>query len=104
MRNYRSRLDIIANILEVADQNASKTRIMYQANLNYKVLQKYLKEVTVASLISFKKVDGYFVLTPKGKLFLEIYNDYAKMRKRVEKRLRDVYKKRTNLEELCSNK
>ena len=102
--NYRSRLDIIADILQVVSQNAKKTQIMYQANLSYKVLQRYLKNITAASLISFETAEQCYVLTQKGQEFLEAYRDYAKTTKSVEKRLNDVGNKKKNLEELCSNK
>jgi predicted transcriptional regulator len=52
--NYRSKLDIIADILVVARNDAKRTQIMYQANLSYKVLVKYLDEVVDSSLISFE--------------------------------------------------
>ncbi len=103
MGNYRSRLDIIADILQVASQNAKKTQIMYQANLSYKVLQRYLKDVTEASLISFETEEQCYVLTRKGEEFLAAYKDYTKTNKSIEKRLNDVDDKKRSLEELCSN-
>jgi predicted transcriptional regulator len=102
--SYRVRLDIIADILQVASQNAKKTQIMYQANLSYKVLQKYLKEVTAASLISFETAEQCYVLTQKGQDFLEAYKDYDKTNKSIEKRLNDIDNKKKNLEGLCANK
>lgn len=102
--NYRGRLDIIADILQVASQNAKKTQIMYQANLSYKVLQRYLRDITAASLISFKTAEQCYVLTPKGQEFLEAYKDYAKTNRSIEKRLNDFGNQKKNLEELCSNK
>ena len=104
MGNYRNRLEIIADILQVASQNAKKTQIMYQANLSYKVLKKYLREMTVASLIRFETTDQLFVITQKGKDFLEAYRDYSKTSKIAEKRLNDVNNKKKGLEELCANK
>jgi len=101
--NYRRRLDIIADILQVTSQNAKKTQIMYQANLSYKVLLRYLKDLTAASLINFETAEQCYVLTQKGQEFLEEYKDYAKTNKRIEKRLNDVDSKKKSLEELCSN-
>ena len=54
MVNYRDRLDIIADILNVVSREAKKTQIMYQANLSYKVLQRYLNEIVDASLVTFE--------------------------------------------------
>jgi len=101
--NYRGRLDIIADILQVASQNAKKTQIMYQANLSYKVLQRYLRNITAASLISFKTAEQCYVLTPKGCEFLEAYKNYSEINKSVEKYLIDVCNKKKSLEDLCAN-
>ena len=104
MGNYRGKLDIIADILQVVRQNAKKTQIMYQANLSYKVMQRYLSDITAASLISFEATEQCYVLTPKGQDFLEAYKDFDKTNKSIEKRLNDVDSKKKNLEELCSNR
>jgi predicted transcriptional regulator len=102
--SYRRRLDIIADILQVVSQNAKKTQIMYQANLSYKVLQRYLRNITAASLIDYESIEQCYVLTPKGQEFLEAYKEYAKTNKSIEKRLNDVNNKKKCLEELCSNR
>jgi len=102
--NYRGRIDIIADILQVVSQNAKKTQIMYQANLSYKVLQRYLRDITKASLIRFDTAERCYVITQKGQDFLEDYKDYVKTNKSIEKRLNDIGSKKKNLEKLCSNK
>ena len=103
MGNYRGRLDIIADILKVVSHNAKKTQIMYQANLSYKVLQRYLRNITAASLIDFEDAEQCYVLTPKGQEFLEAYKVYAETNKSIEKRLNDVNNKKKCLQDLCSN-
>jgi predicted transcriptional regulator len=102
--SYRGRLDIIADMLQVARGKAKKTQIMYQANLSYKVFQRYLAEVVEASLISFKSSEQQYVITPKGQEFLETYKDYAKTTKSIEKRLDEICSKKKILENLCSNR
>jgi predicted transcriptional regulator len=101
--NYRGRLDIIADILHVVSGNARKTQIMYQANLSYKVLQKYLAEITGASLISFEDKRRCYILTAKGREFLDAYQEYFKTNRQVEKRVDDVRTKKNVLEKLCSS-
>jgi predicted transcriptional regulator len=101
---YRSRLDIIADILLVANRNAKKTQIMYQANLSYRVLTRYLREIIEAPLICFEHEKQCYMLTEKGREFLEAYKKYSKRHRNVEKQLNDVRNKRKVLEELCSNK
>jgi len=45
MGKYRDRLQIIADMLSVVRGGAKKTHIMYQANLSYTLLGRYLSEV-----------------------------------------------------------
>jgi len=101
--NYRSKLDITADILNVVSHNAKKTKIMYEANLSYKLLTRYLAEALESSLIHFDPKDKCYVLTPKGREFLEKYQDYLRHNHRAEKVLNDVNAKRKSLEELCSD-
>ena len=101
MVNYRDRLDIIADILNVASREAKKTQIMYQANLSYKVLQRYLGEIVTASLISFENNKQIYMLTGKGHEYLDAYKEYARYSKTMEKRLNDFSTKRKILENLC---
>ena len=104
MGSYRGKFEIIADILQVVSQNARKTQIMYQANLSYTVLQRYLRSITAASLIGFETADQRYVLTSKGQEFIEAYKDYAKTNKSIQKRLNDVNDKKKTLEELCSSR
>jgi predicted transcriptional regulator len=102
LTTYRSRMEIIADILHVVSREAKKTQIMYQANLSYKLLAKYLTEVRKAYLISFEKKKGCYVLTSKGTEFLERYKEYSKRNRHIEKQLDDVNVERRVLEKLCS--
>jgi predicted transcriptional regulator len=74
MRKNRNRLKIIAAILTACNSGNCKTRIMRQANLSYKLLEKYLHIVSRLGLVN---VDGQkYHLTEKGKEFLEKYNHF----------------------------
>jgi predicted transcriptional regulator len=95
-------MEIIADILHVVSREAKKTQIMYQANLSYRLLSKYLMEVRKAYLISFQTEKRCYVLTSKGMEFLERYKEYSKRNKHVEKQLNDVNVERRVLERLCS--
>ena len=103
---YRRKLDIIADMLLVAGSGngAKKTQIMYRANLSYKLLTKYLDEMRRTYLLSFERKQRHYVLTSKGKQFLEVYKEYAKRTKDAEKHLNDVNGKKRMLENLCSRK
>jgi predicted transcriptional regulator len=101
MGKYRSRLQIVADILWVVSRNDSvkKTKIMYLANLSWKFLNRYLDELVEAGLISFGSSDCY-VVTAKGKLFLERFSEYSKRREMVEGYLSDLEKEKRLLENM----
>lgn len=98
---YRDRFAIIADILEAVSKNAKKTQIMYQANLSYRVLQKYLADITNASLIYYTPEQQCYKLTDRGQEFIEIYKQYCRHSKNVEKRLNYLNNSRRTLEGFC---
>ena len=72
----RSRFDIIAAILISAmNKWATKTQIMYKANLSFKQLQKYMKFLMSSGLIRVSDTNRgrHFRTTPKGIRFLKDY-------------------------------
>ena len=99
----RGRLEIVKDVLSIAVARVKKTRIMYQANLSYKLLTRYLTEIRKACLIRFEHGERCYVLTSKGKEFLEKYTEYSKRNRHVERQLNDVHTKRKVLEKLCSS-
>ena len=100
MVTYRGKLDIAADILNVVSRKPKKTQIMFQANLSYQVLQKYLTELTGASLICFEGEHQCYSLTIKGQQFLDAYRKYLKTHRYVEKALNDINGKKAELEKL----
>ncbi len=97
MGKYRGRLQIIADILTVVKDGAKKTRVMYQANLSYTLLTRYLGEVLEAGLVSYDEGDCYR-LTSMGESFLGRFNEYSKRCDRVEEQLNNVKDAKTVLE------
>jgi predicted transcriptional regulator len=67
----RGKLDIIAEILLFCEQQKTKTRIMYNANLNYSQLKSHINALTSQGLLE-KKLNKY-VTTERGYRFLEIF-------------------------------
>jgi predicted transcriptional regulator len=102
--NYRRRIDIIADILHVASGGAKQTQIMYQANLSYRLLIKYLSIVRKAYLLSFERRGRCYMVTSKGRDFLEMYKEYSRRNRYVEKHLNDARSKKKTLESLCSRR
>jgi len=72
MSARRNDFEIMAEILQIAKSGANRTKIVYRANINFKLLKYYLVELEKADLI---KVDGGIKTTEKGKGFLNCYRD-----------------------------
>jgi predicted transcriptional regulator len=102
MSKYRDRLQIIADILSIVSGGAKKTRIMYQANLSYRLLCRYLNEVLDAGLVNFEN-DKSYLLTPRGKEFLTRHEEYSKRCKSLEEHLHHIDHEKIALEKLCPN-
>ncbi len=102
MGSYRNRLDIIADILRVVVNNEKtiKTRIMYQANLSYELLKKYLAEVLKSDLVRLDPAEKFYVITCKGEKFLDEYKKYARQNMRLEEKLNEFNNTRDSLEKL----
>lgn len=73
----RSRLGIIADILDAAMNGAVKTRIMYNANVNFVQFNDYLECLLEAQLIRTitRRRKTIYKTTEKGKLLLHRFNE-----------------------------
>ena len=95
---YRSKTDIIGNILEAVnrsgcDTGLTKSKIMYSVFLSYAQLQGYLSDLVQKGLLEQyqKEIEGkrikkkqrsfnyYYRITDKGRRFLQIYRDLSEM-------------------------
>jgi len=70
----RSGLDICADILEIARMGAKKTHIVYKANLNFKIVERYLRWLMERGLLE-REGDRLYVTTEEGLRFLERYRE-----------------------------
>lgn len=70
---YRSRTEIVSNILEAANGGATKTKIMYKGFLSYAQLKEYLAVLVHNGLLEYKEAEAKFNTTSKGLTFLTIY-------------------------------
>jgi predicted transcriptional regulator len=73
MMKYRSRTEIVSNILEAANGSATKTKIMYRAFLSYAQLKEYLAVLLENGLLEHVEGNGTFKTTSKGLKFLGVY-------------------------------
>ena len=68
----RSNLEIAAEILKLARKGAKKTRIVYGANLNFKMLEEYLEKLKKSGLITNSPDNDRLIkTTEKGREYLQ---------------------------------
>jgi len=76
---YRSRTDIISQILQSANGGTTKTRIMYNAYLSYAQLKEYLAVLSESGLIEYLPEDRTYKTTTKGLSFIQMYNKIGQL-------------------------
>ena len=69
----RNDLDICADILRIAQTGAKKTRIVYQANLNFKIVKKYIVRLIDNGLLDPAGDTRLYTTTNRGWDFLTQY-------------------------------
>ena len=65
----RTRMEIVAGIIKVCGQPATKTRIVYQVNLNFLMLEQYLQKYLLKHEL-LEQEGRAFKATEKGKQWL----------------------------------
>ncbi|MEA2090612.1 MAG: winged helix-turn-helix domain-containing protein, partial [Thermoproteota archaeon] len=77
----RDRLQIMAQILQIAKHGSLKTTIMYKANLSFAQLNKYLKLLLNLELLEAKNQNGRTVYktTKKGFKYLKSYEEIKEL-------------------------
>jgi predicted transcriptional regulator len=71
---HRSKLEIIAEILETANSSKSiQAKIMHRVYLSYPQLKEYLALLLENGLIEYRQTDRIYRTTSRGMRFLEIY-------------------------------
>ena len=74
MTQYRTKLDIWADIIKTCNGGIKKTRLVYGANINFTTVRKYLRDMMEKELV-IKTANNCYIPTNKGMLFLEHYNN-----------------------------
>ncbi|KKM87434.1 hypothetical protein LCGC14_1268970 [marine sediment metagenome] len=69
----RDSKDIDAAILRIAETRVKKTQIVYQANLNFKIVKRYLARL-IDDQGYLEQEDDLFQTTTRGKEFLLRYD------------------------------
>ena len=98
----RSSLEIVHDMLSVATVSSRKTRILYDAHLNFRLLEKYLKILLENDLLKIVD-DSCYLVTLKGKNFLLKYKEYVERCKRISEEINDIRKEKLVLKNMCLN-
>jgi len=76
MLKRRSRMEISAEILRIARTGARKTKVVYGANLNFKLLNEYLDRLEKAGLIRRENGEPCIIkTTEKGRKYLQQFQE-----------------------------
>ena len=78
---YRSKTEIISQILDTANGGITKTKLMYKVFLSHDQLKEYLAVLTQSDLLRFDFVSRTFMATEKGLRFLYLYNQIDQLMK-----------------------
>ena len=76
---YRSRTEIVGNILDAANGGANKTKIMYKAFLSYGQLKEYLSVLIENNLLEYLDGTHKFKTTEKGLNYLKMHNEIGEL-------------------------
>ena len=69
----RNNYDIFADILRVSKDGAKKTHLVYQANLNFNIVKRYMGEPLENELL--EQNGDRFYQTEKGARFIKQYEE-----------------------------
>lgn len=90
-RQYRSRIQIVGDILEIAKDGSRKTRIMYLGNFSFDLLHKYLDLLVNLGLIEVREgEEKVYIATEKGRRFLSDFYELQKHSEIAESKKRDL--------------
>jgi predicted transcriptional regulator len=77
---YRGRTEIIGLILQAVEgEPLTRSKIMYQAMLNFKQVTDYTSLLIQQELLSYSKLDRTYTITDKGRQFLALFTETSKL-------------------------
>lgn len=101
MVKYRRSFDIIAGIVRAVAKGATrKTRIMYDANLSYRLLDKYLKKTVELGFIRLN--NNHYEVTDKGRTFLDMYTKFSNRYSNLQKEVKSMMLEMETLKKMCT--
>jgi len=97
-RKKRDQLSLLAATLEAAEKGSIKTKIMYSANLSFKLLEKYLGAALSMGFV--QRESSTYILTEKGVRFLKRYNSFNNNHLRIRKKYDDLFEEQEMLKDV----
>ena len=76
---HRSRTEITAMILDTANKETTKTKIMYNAYLSYNQVKEYISILIENNLLEYLEGARTFRTTEKGLNFLKMHNEMGEL-------------------------
>jgi predicted transcriptional regulator len=77
---YRSRTEIVSNILDAANGGgATKTKIMYKAFLSYNQLKEYIAVLIENNLLEYLDGTQTYKTTEKGLNYLKMHSEIGEL-------------------------
>ena len=82
----RDRLNILAEILEIATDSKLKTQIMYRVNLSFSQVKEYISYLTERGFLRVHLEDRkkFYETTAKGNLYIENYREMSNLLRPLE--------------------
>lgn len=101
-RRNRNRLEIARDVLLAVAARVRKTRVMYQANLSYPLLEKYLNNLLQSGLVE-RESNSCYLITARGKEFLQMYAEFLELHRRIREEISGADRDRLLLERMAFN-
>ena len=79
MRNRRSRIDLVGDILIKAHGGATMTRLMYDCGLSYKRTKEFVSLLFERGLLKYEPMNANYRPSPEGFRYLEVYDEVNTM-------------------------
>ena len=76
---HRSRTEITAMILDTANKETTKTKIMYNAYLSYNQVKEYISILLENNLLEYLEGVRTFRTTEKGLSFLKMHREMGEL-------------------------
>ena len=81
LHKNRNELDIIACMLRISRRGATRTQLMYRANLSFKLLGLYLDTLVALNMVEIRGENQRksYHINRRGRQFLEYYHGLKKL-------------------------